>query len=180
MSSPVSQDSATNIEPSTNAPNARAQALAERLERGAQALASFAIGLTEAEWQTRLSRDGRRIGVVVHHVASVYPVEIELAQTIADGKPVTGVVSQTIDDMNAAHARDNDAATKEETLDLLRRNSAAAAEAIRALTDADLDRAASVSLYSGAPLTCQFVLEDHAVRHSYHHLARIQRALARS
>jgi hypothetical protein len=82
--------------------------------------------------------------------------------------------------MNAAHARDNDAATKEETLDLLRRNSAAAAEAIRALTDADLDRAASVSLYSGAPLTCQFVLEDHAVRHSYHHLARIQRALARS
>jgi len=180
MSSPVSQDSATNIEPSTNAPNARAQALAERLERGAQALASFAIGLTEAEWQTRLSRDGREIGVVVHHVASVYPVEIELAQTIADGKPVTGVVPQTIDDMNAAHARDNDAATKEETLDLLRRNSAAAAEAIRALTDADLDRAASVSLYSGAPLTCQFVLEDHAVRHSYHHLARIQRALARS
>ena len=100
MSSPVSQDSATNIEPSTNAPNARAQALAERLERGAQALASFAIGLTEAEWQTRLSRDGRKIGVVVHHVASVYPVEIELAQTIADGKPVTGVVSQTIDDMS--------------------------------------------------------------------------------
>lgn len=51
-----------------------------------------------------------------------------------DGKPVTGVVPQTIHDMNAAHAKDHDAATKEETLDLLRRNSAAAAEAIRALT----------------------------------------------
>jgi hypothetical protein len=26
-------------------------------------------------------------------------------------------------------------------------------------------------------LTCQFVLEDHAVRHSFHHLARIHAAL---
>ena len=37
--------------------------------------------------------------------------------------------------------------------------------------------AAPVSLNS-APLTCQFFLEDHAVRHSYHHLARIKAALA--
>ena len=49
--------------------------------------------------------------------------------------------------------------------------------AIRALSDEQLDRATTVSLYSGAPLTCQFVLEDHAVRHSYHHLARMRRAL---
>jgi len=28
-------------------------------------------------------------------------------------------------------------------------------------------------------LTCQFFLEDHAVRHSYHHLARIRKALGR-
>jgi hypothetical protein len=79
--------------------------------------------------------------------------------------------------MNAGHAREHDAVTKEATLDLLQRNSTAAADAIRALTDEELDRAALVSLYSDAPLTCQFVLEDHAVRHSYHHLARIQRAL---
>ena len=34
-----------------------------------------------------------------------------------------------------------------------------------------------VSLYEDAPLTCQFVLEDHAVRHSYHHLMLIRKAL---
>ena len=28
-----------------------------------------------------------------------------------------------------------------------------------------------------APVTCQFMLEDRAVRHSYHHLASIQRTL---
>ena len=82
-----------------------------------------------------------------------------------------------INEMNAGHARENDAVTKEAALDLLHQNSAAAAAAIRALSDEELDRSATVSLYSDAPLTCQFVLEDHAVRHSYHHLAKIRGAL---
>jgi hypothetical protein len=49
-----------------------------------------------------------------------------------------------------------------------------AATAIRAFGDKDLDRAVPVSLYGDAELTCQFVLEDHAVRHSAHHLARLR------
>jgi hypothetical protein len=160
-----------------HATSARANALAARLEQGARALIAFASGLSDAEWQTRTPKDGRTIGVIVHHVASVYPVEIQLAQTVAGGAPVTGVTMDDIHAMNAQHASENSAVTKEEALDLLRRNSAAAAEAIRALSDEQLSKAAPVSLYADAPLTCQFVLEDHAVRHSYHHLARLQRAL---
>jgi hypothetical protein len=156
----------------------RAGALADRLEHGARALATFASALTDAEWQTRVSpTDGRKIGVVVHHVASVYPLEIQLALTLAGGQPVTGVTMDDVNQMNGGHAREYVAVTKDAALDLLRRNSAAAATAIRALSDEELDRAAPVSLYSDAPLTCQFVLEDHAVRHSYHHLARIRAAL---
>ena len=79
--------------------------------------------------------------------------------------------------MNARHSSEYDAVTKEETLTLLRRNSAAAADGIRAMDDEDLDRAAPVSFYSDAPLTCQFLLEDHAVRHSYHHLALLRDVL---
>jgi len=77
------------------------------------------------------------------------------------------------------HAKEHHAVTKEAALDLLRRNSAAAAAAIRALSNGELDQAAPVSLNAAAPLTCQFMLEDHAVRHSYHHLAGIRRALGR-
>ena len=83
----------------------RSEALAARLEAGAASLAAFAAALSETEWQTRLPKDGRKIG--------------------------------------------------------------------------ELDRAAPVSLCGDAPLTCQFMLEDHAVRHSYHHLARMKAALAR-
>ena len=157
----------------------RSEALAERLERGARALGDFAASLSEADWQSRVPHDGRKIGVVVHHVASVYPLEIQFAQGVAEGKPVVGFTMQNIDQMNAEHAGKNDNVTKEETLELLQRNSTAAAAAIRALSDNDLDQAVPVSLYGDATLTCQFVLEDHAVRHSYHHLARIRAALKR-
>lgn len=154
----------------------RTNALAAALEEGARALAEFANALAEQEWETRLPHDGRKIGVIVHHVATVYPIEIQFARSIAAGKPEP-ITAQAIDDMNAGHAQENEAVTKEETLELLRTNSAAAAAAIRSLTDDDLDRTARVLLYGNAQLTCQFILEDHAVRHSYHHLARIQAAL---
>ncbi|HWB40819.1 MAG TPA: DinB family protein [Gemmatimonadales bacterium] len=155
----------------------RANALAERLEQGARALAAIASTLTEEEWQRRLPGDGRRIGVVVHHVASMYPIEIQAARTLADGKPVAGITWDDIHAINAAHAKEYDGVTREAALALLRQNSETAAAAIRALGNAELDRAAPVSLNADAPLTCQFMLEDHAVRHSYHHLARIRTAV---
>jgi hypothetical protein len=156
--------------------NYRSNALAVRLEQGASALAAFATSLSDAQWSTRVPRDGRKIGVVVHHVATMYPLEIQLAQTLAAGKAVVGVTWDAVHEMNATHAKEYEAVTKEAALDLLRRNSTAAAAAIRGLSDEQLDRAAPLSLNADAPLTCQFMLEDHAVRHSYHHLAAIRRA----
>jgi hypothetical protein len=151
--------------------------LADRLENGARALATLTKTLTDAQWRTRVPKDGRTIGVIVHHVASVYPLEIELAQKLAAGQPITGVTMKDVDAMNARHSKENSEVTKEEALALLARNSVLAAGAIRMLSDAALANAAPVSLYEDAPLTCQFVLEDHAVRHSYHHLHLITQAL---
>ena len=159
--------------------NDRSEALAARLERGAAALAAFAGALSETEWQTRLPRDGRKVGVVIHHVASMYPIEIQLASLLAAGQPITGVTWDAVAKINRDHAEQNDKVTKDAALALLKTNSAAAAAAIRAFADEDLDSSATVSLNSDAPLTCQFFLEDHAVRHSYHHLAGIKAALAR-
>jgi hypothetical protein len=107
----------------------------------------------------------------------MYPLEIQLAQALAMARPVEGVTWNAVHEMNANHARQYEGVTKKAALDLLRRNSSAAAAAIRALSDEELDGAAPVSLNANAPLTCQFMLEDHAVRHSYHHLARIRAAL---
>jgi hypothetical protein len=163
----------------SRAANPQANALADRLEQGARALISFATDLTDAEWQTPLPKDGRKIGVIVHHVASVYPIEIQLAQALANGQAISGVTWADIHEMNAKHAADHANITKAEALEALRRSSADAAAAIRALSDDQLKQAAAVSLYEDAPLTAQFFLEDHAVRHSYHHHFLIRRALGR-
>ena len=155
----------------------RSYELARRLELGALTLEAFASSLTEFEWQSRVPGDGRKIGVVVHHVASMYPIEIQFVQTLAKGEAIEGVTPDVVNKINADHAKKFDGVTKEEAIELLKQNSAAAANAIRALSDEELDQAAPVSLNSNAPLTCQFFVEDHPVRHSYHHLARIRAAL---
>lgn len=169
----------TVVEPATSTmPGDRAGRLATRLEEGALALATLAQALTDADWRRPIPGDGRTIGVVVHHVASVYPIEIELAQRVASGMPISGVTMADIHAMNARHAEEWAGVSRLDAITLLRTNSAQAAAAIRALSDDDLDAAATASLYDDAPVTAQFVLEDHAVRHSYHHLAAIRRTLA--
>ena len=160
----------------------RAEALAARIEAGAAGLAAFAEGLSDAEWRAPIlvnGRDGRAAGVLVHHVATVYPIEVELARTVAKGKAVTDVTWGVIAELNAKHASDQAGVTKAAALELLRRNSREAAAAVRAFTDEELDRAAPFSLSFGAPVTAQFVVEDHALRHSWHHLAGIRKALGR-
>ena len=158
----------------------RAALLADRIEEGAALLAAFAEGVSEQEWRAPVSAaDCRSVGLIVHHVASMYPIEIDIARAIASGKAVTDVTWAAVAELNAKHAYEHAEETKATALELLRRNSREAAKGVRAFSDEELDRAAPFSLSFGAPVTAQFVIEDHALRHSWHHLARIRKALGR-
>ena len=158
----------------------RAQLLADRIEEGASRLADFASRLNDSEWSTPTiegGKPGRSAGVIIHHVASIYPIEISVAQTLASGKTITDVTWDVVAGLNAQHAAEHGNVGRAETIELLLKNSREAADAVRSLTDEELDRAAPFSLSFGAPVTTQFVLEDHAVRHSWHHLDRLRRVL---
>ena len=158
----------------------RAESLAARIEEGASGLAAFVEKLSDADWAKPTSAtDSRTIGQIVNHVALVYPIEVDLARAIAGGNAVTDVTWQVVAELNADHAREHAKPKKAEVLELLRTNSRQAAETVRAFSDEELDRAAPFSLSFGAPVTAQYVIEDHALRHSWHHLARIRAALAR-
>ena len=154
--------------------NTRAEALATRLELGVTQLVSQVENLTPQQWMAPVDQDGRSIGIVVHHVATMYPLEMELAQNIANGQAVAGVTWDLVAEINAKHAHEYAEPDRMTTLALLRQNSAAAASAIRAMTDAQLDVAVPNSLYGDTPLTLQFWLEDHPMSHSYKHLANIK------
>ena len=160
--------------------NPRAQLIADRIEEGAFRLEQFAFRLTHQQWNTPIiegGKPGRAAGVIVHHVASVYPIEVDLARAIASRTAVIEVTWDAVNQLNAKHAAEHQSVSKQEAIELLRKNSRQAAEAVRALSDAELDNAAPFSLSYGAPVTAQFVLEDHAVRHSWHHLARLQKVI---
>src|SRR6266700_4699660 len=114
----------------------RAELLADRIEEGAAVLAAFAEGLSEEEWRAPVSATDRRpAGVIVHHVASMYPIEIDVARAVASGKAVTDVTWDVVAELNAKHAHEHAEETKATALELLRRNSHEAANAVRAFTD---------------------------------------------
>jgi hypothetical protein len=119
------------------------------------------------------------VGVIVDHVASMYPIEIDVARAVASGKVVTDVTPEVVNEINARHARERADVTKTSARELLSRNSREAAAVVRGFTDEELDRAAPFSLSFGAPVTTQFIIEDHALRHSWHHLVRIRKAVGR-
>src|SRR5258706_14880370 len=125
----------------------RSELLAKRIEEGSAGLATFAEGLSAAEWETPTSpTDRRTVGQIVNHVALVYPIEVDLARAIAGGKAVTEVTWEVVADLNAGHARDHARVTKAEVLTLLGKNSREAAGAVRGFTDEQLDQAAPFSL----------------------------------
>ena len=160
---------------------ARAEALASRIEQGAAQLAAYVEKLSDDDWKRPVAqeRDGRPVNVIVHHVASVYPIEVELAQAVGSGKNMSEVTWDVVKNMNAGHAKDNASVSKQDALALLRKNSSDAAAAVRQMTDEQLDTAAPFGLSFDCPVTAQFVIEDHAVRHSWHHLARIKETLGK-
>ena len=123
----------------------RAESLAARIEQGAAGLATFAEGLSDAEWGTPTSpTDRRTVGQIVNHVALVYPIEVDLARAIASGNAVTDVTWQVVAEMNAGHAREHAKVTKAEALELLRTNSRQAADRVRAFNDEELDSGGAV------------------------------------
>ena len=102
---------------------------------------------------------------------------MHVALDVAAGKRIEGLTWAVVADINAKHAHEHAGVSKQEALALLRTNARAAADAVRKLSDGELDRAVPVSLNGDALLTAQFIIEDHPLRHSWHHLAKIKAAL---
>jgi hypothetical protein len=155
----------------------RAEALAARVEQGARELIAFAEKLSEAEWQTVCVDDKRSVAVLVHHVAIAYPAEVDITRALAAGKPISGVTWEMVNELNDQHATDNAGVDKQEALSLLRKNSALAAQAIRELSDEQLDSVAPLSLNWDVPLTAQYFIEEHPITHPFRHLASMRAAL---
>ncbi len=155
----------------------RSDLLAQRVADGAQNLIDFASGLTDAQWNTTCGGEHRSVGTLVHHVGTMYPIEADVVNALATNGSAPGVTWDVVDNINADHASTNSATSKQAAIDLIRTNSIAAVDAVRALTDEQLDRTAPNELHWLAPMTVQFFVEQHPIAHPFIHLQSIKAAL---
>src|SRR5690242_4869570 len=115
--------------------------------------------LTDEQWRLVTTAEGWTVGVTAHHVASTYESLAGLVNLIATGGDVPAIAMEMIDAANARHAVEYANVSKAETLELLRRDSAAAVSLLRGLDDAQLARTAPMAFAGGASWSAADVAE---------------------
>lgn len=155
----------------------RAEQLAARFEAVNDEVIAAVTGCTDEQWRQACAGEGRSVGVVAHHIATIHRDFAGIIERLAAGATHPPRSSmEEVHQSNARHARDHAAAGKPETLDLLRENGAAIMHVLRGLGDEHLDRVAGV--FGGHELSVARVVEWVVIGHAGEHLASIRATLA--
>jgi uncharacterized damage-inducible protein DinB len=153
---------------------ARADQLAGKFDKSCQDFTSVIDKLSDADWKKQTASEKWSVAAVAHHVAGSCGAIAGLVQLIAKGQPMPNLTMQAIHDNNAKHAQEFANASKADTLSLFKTNAANAAGIVRGLSDAELDR--SASLLGGQPMTTAQVIDNILIHHIEEHLGSIRAA----
>jgi uncharacterized protein (TIGR03083 family) len=156
--------------------SARAESLAKQFEAKAAEMTALISNLSDADWKKTTSAEGWSVGVTAHHVAGAHEGILGIVKTLASGQSIPNFTMAMLNDLNAKHAREHAGCTRAETLTLHQKGAAAAAAALRALSDAELDRSGTV-LAEAPPLTTQQAIEGILINHITEHLGSIRKTL---
>ncbi len=152
---------------------ARAEELAKKFDESCREMNKVVEGLSDADWKKVTSSEKWPVGVVAHHAALGHAGISGLVQLVAKGQPLPGLTMDMIHANNAKHAKEQANVTKAEALALLKANGGKASAIIRGLTDAELDRSASV--LAGMPaMTAAQAIEGILINHVQEHLGSIR------
>jgi hypothetical protein len=128
---------------------AKSETIARQFEAKAQEATAVFERLTDADWKKVTAAEKWSVGVTAHHIAVAHGVIAGLVKTLADGKPGPNIPMDALHGMNAKHAQEHASCTRAETIALHKKNVAATAAMVRALSDEQLDRSGNV--IAGAP-----------------------------
>ena len=156
----------------------RAAALAADFAAANEDALQFTESCTDADWSRLVPEEGWTVGVVLHHVAEWHAHALDWlgAMTRGDGVPDS---AEDVDRINAAHAARAASVGQVETAALLTNNGARMEQALRALSDQELDRLAPFGPAGGRPLPSSDLAAVPA-RHIREHLSSARRAAGRS
>ena len=154
----------------------RAAALADDFAATNAEAVAFTESCGEDVWARPVPEEGWSVGVVLHHVAEGHGNSLRWLESMAAGDGVSDS-AEDIDRANAAHAVRAGSVTPAETAALLRDGGARLEAALRALSDAQLDRRAPFGPASGRSLPTVDLAAVPA-RHTAEHLAHARAAVA--
>jgi hypothetical protein len=155
---------------------AKGAALAKQFEVKAREALATLERLSETDWKKVTEAEKWSMGVTAHHLASTLDPISNMIKAVAAGQSVSSFRLDELDEMNARHAKDYAGCTKAETTELLERNAAVAVATVRALSDDQL--AKSATLFAGAPaMTAEQIITSGLLNHIDEHFGSITKTV---
>jgi len=155
----------------------RTAELADQFEAINAEFMAVVAACSDEQWRGVCPQDGRPVGVVAHHMASVQGgLGGMLAAATSPGGLALQISADDIEKMNADHAHDHAEVGQAETLEELRTTGDTFARLVRGLSDEDLER--GVGLLAGFDMTVGQVIELAVIGHAAEHLGAIRGAVA--
>ena len=152
---------------------ARAEQLAKKFDESCGEFNKVVEGLSDVDWKKVTSAEKWPVGVVAHHVAEGHANISGLIHLVAKAQPMPGLTMDMINANNAKHAKEQADVTKAAALAVLKANGEKASGLVRGLSDAELDRSASV--LAGMPsVTAAQAIEGILINHVHEHLGSIR------
>jgi hypothetical protein len=130
----------------------------------------FVLGTAGQHWEAVTPDEGWPVGVAARHIALVHQLMTQWLAALQAGKPIPGTAD--VDAQNTAVAERGIVASPAEVADALRRGGEDVTDALRGLTDADLEREVD---FGGRAMPGSLVASAPE-RHVRNHLASIKAA----
>jgi hypothetical protein len=153
----------------------RSDALAARFTEANEAFAAVVAQYSDADWSAISEAEGWSVGVIAHHVAANHLLIVEETGWLMSGTLPANIIELS-DQFNAEHARTYANCTRDETVDLLRRNGEVAADFVRNLRDEQLDTSAPIPFFGDVRWTAQEWIENILIGHITMHVPSIEAA----
>ena len=149
--------------------------MADDFARANEEALAFTHSCSDEQWVLPVPGEDWPVGVVLDHIAESHAHGLQWVQDMASGRGVLET-AEDIDRENAAHAVRAQGARRADTAALLARNGSGLEEALRRLSDEDLDRTSSFGPAGGRLFPTE-QLAAVAARHTREHLAHAQDAV---
>src|SRR5262245_34784571 len=157
---------------------AKSEAFARQFESKAEDATAVLEKLSDADWKKTTAAEKWTVAATAHHLASSYEPITQIIKAIAAGQALPHFTRQMLDEMNAQHAQEFADCTKPETIALHTKGAAAAAAAVRGLSDAELAKTGTV-FTEMHPMSAEDMVKGALLGHIDEHLGSIRKTVGR-